>query len=269
MPERYILDKALKTGTLYRTEDDKYLVVEAVGTNSTTKGKLTVDGAIVLETIDDLARLQPRDIERFPPMDLKALRVIIPPEKPFMFEGSSGSFLRMVGALMILAPGETVPSADLARFTEQPRKYYTYDTGTGGIGASATWAKDDEYTVIDTTCAAGERWTFDRFAYVRRTGVIADDTVGAIALRFYLDDRPLELIDPARAPLGIDTLRGHYYADTTSYYIPFNLERMPIVLEEGRNRQVKARNISGADITTAAAEEAKVEIHLVKQRELV
>jgi hypothetical protein len=269
MPEKYLLDKVLKTGVLYRAEDDKYFVVDAAGTNSTSKGVLTVDGSTVLELVDKIAKLQPKDTDRFGPLTLGKNSIVIPPKKPFTFTGSAGSVLRVSGSLMVLAPGEGIPTPHLARFTEQAKKYYTYETGINGIGASASWAADAEFTVIDITCPPGERWTFDRYMQVRRTGVIADDTAGVIALKFYLNDKPLDIIDPALCPRGIDTLTGHYYADTTSYYIPVDLSEMPIVLEPGRNLKIKAVNISGAAINTGVGEEAKVEVTIVKQRELI
>jgi hypothetical protein len=269
MPERYILDKVLKTGTLYRAEDDKYLVVEAAGTNSTSKGTLTVDGSVVLELLDGVAKLQPRDVDRFGPMSLGKNSVVVPPKKLFSFTGSSGSALRVVGSLMVLGPGEGILTPHLARFSEQPKRYYTYETGINGIGASSEWAADAEYTVIDVTCSPGERWTFDRYLRVERTGVIADDTAGSVALKFYLNDRPLDILDPSLCPRGVDTLVGHYYDGTNSYYIPVDLSSMPFVLEAGRNLKVKAVNISGSKISTSTGEEAKVRVTLVKQRELL
>jgi hypothetical protein len=269
VPEKYLLDKVLKAGVLYRAEDDKYFVVESAGTNSTSQGKLTVDGSVVLELVDKIAGLQDRDVNRFGPLDLGKNYVVIPPKKPFSFSGASGSVLRIRGSLMVLGPGEGIPTPHLARFSEQPRRYYTYETGINGIGASSSWPADAEYTIIDVTCPPGERWIFDRFMKVRRTGILEDDTAGVIALKFYINDRPLDVIDPALCPHGIDTLTGHYYADTTSYLVPVDLSGMPIVLEPGRNLKIKARNISGAAITTGAGEEAKVEVTIVKQRELI
>jgi len=269
MPERYILDKVLKAGVLYRAEDDKYFVIEAAGTNSVGKGSLVVDGSVVLELNGRVARLEQTHTNRFPPLALGKNSVVIPPKKPFSFSGDSGSYLRVRGSLMVLGPGEGVLTPHLARFSEQPKKYYTYEEGINGIGASATWAADAEYTVIDVTCPPGERWTFDRYLRVERTGIIADDIVGVVALKFYLNDRPLDIIDPSLSPRGVDTLAGHYYEGTTSYFTPVDLIDMPIVLEPGRNLKIKAVNISGAAITTEAGEEAKVKVSIVKQRELL
>jgi len=266
MPQVYILDKVLKTGVLYRSEPDKALVVKAAGTDSTAKTTLTVEGAPVLEIRDYLALLEQRDVQRFPPLDLKQNYVVVPPDKVFSFTGSSGSRLRLMGDLLSLAPGEVLPSAQAARYAEQTKKYYTYSEGINGIGASASWADGAEFDVVSFTAPAGERHLFNRYAYVERTGVIADDPAATVALRFYVDDRPLDVHDPAKAPLGIDTLRGHWYTAGTSYFKPFPVDQMPITLEPGHSLRIAARNISGAAITTAAAEEARVRVAILHEK---
>jgi len=267
--EKWILDKALLTGTLYRTEPDKYFVIRQVGTDSTSKGVLKVDGAPVLEIIHLLAKPQPRDVHRLGLFELRNCFIVVPRGKTLTFEGSAASQLRVVGELYSLLAGEAELPEHNARWAEQPKRYYTYLDGVGGIGESATWAAGAEYTVIDYTIPAGERWVFNRYAYVERTGVIADDTLGIIALRFYVNDRPLDVHDPGLAKLGIDTCRGHYYADTTSYFTPFSVEEVPLELPAGSRLTIKAVNISGAAITTAAGEEAKVKVYIWAERRYV
>jgi len=266
MPQTYILDKVLKTGTLYRSEPDKAYIIKSAGTDSTTKATLTVEGAPVLETINVLAMLEQRDVRRFPPLDLKQNYVVVPPDKVFSFTGASGSLMRIMGELLSLAPGEALPNVQATRYAEQTKKYYTYSEGINGIGESASWADGAEYDIVTFTAPAGERHKFDRFAYVERTGVITDDTAAVVALRFYVNDRPLDVHDPAKAPLGIDTLRGHWYTAATSYFKPFSVAEMPVTLEPGHSLRIAARNISGAAITTAAAEEAKVKVAILHEK---
>jgi len=266
MPQVYILDKVLKVGVLYRSEPDKAYVVKAVGTDSTSKATLTVEGAPVLETLNLLNLLEARDVERFPPLNLQANYVVVPPDKVFSFTGSSGSKMRIMGDLLSLAPGEVLPSAQAARYAEQTKKYYTYSEGVNGIGESASWADGAEYDIVTFTAPAGERHLFNRYAYVERTGVIADDPAAVVALRFYVNDRPLDVHDPAKAPLGIDTLRGHWYTAATSYFKPFSVAEMPITLEPGHSLRIAARNISGAAITTAAGQEAKVKVAVIHEK---
>ena len=116
MPERYILDKALKHDTLYRSEPDIYYVVERVGTDSTSKAKLEVDGSTVLEILNTIARPHPTDANRFPPLELQKNYIVIPPDKTFRFTGSSGSIMRILGSLFSLAPGEVMVPAHASRF---------------------------------------------------------------------------------------------------------------------------------------------------------
>jgi hypothetical protein len=269
MADKYVLDKAITPGTLYRSEPDAFFVVKAIGTNSTTKATLKVEGAVVAEIIDKIALPEGRDEEKFPPIDLGELYVVIPPDKVFEMTGESGKFMRLVGELWKLAPGEGMPAPFAGRFTEQPKRYITYQGGVNGIGASDEWAEGAEYTVIDFTSPAGERHVFNRYLYVRRTGVIEDAAIGAIAIRFYKDDKPLDIHDPNKEPIGIDTVNGHWYADTTSYLKPVDISGMPITLDPGRKLTIMARNISGAAIATSTGEEAKVEVYIVDEKVFV
>ena len=267
MAEKYILDKALKTGVLYRIEPDMYYVIERAGTNSATKGTLEIDGSTVLEILNNLAQPHSTDTYRFPPLDLEKNYLVIPPDKTFKFTGALGSIMRIMGQMYSLAPGEAVPPAHLARFTEQPRKYYTYTSGTWAPASDGTFTADDEKGVIDVTCSAGERWRFDRYLFVKRSSAMVDKKFGNVGIRIFIDDKPLDNIDTAKGPMAIDTNCAHYFDGTNPFYMPLALERTPIVLEAGRNLKIKVRNISGAGIEYTAAEQISIDI--VKQRELL
>ena len=267
MPERYILDKALKHDTLYRSEPDIYYAVERVGTDSTSKAKLEVDGSTVLEITNTIARPHPTDANRFPPLDLQKNYIVIPPDKTFKYTGESGKIMRLLGWLFVLAPGEAMVPAHASRFTEQPRKYYTYKSGTWTPTSGGTLEVKEEQTVVDETCAAGERWRFDRYLYVERKNALKDKTFRNIGLRMYVDDKPLDNIDPDKAPIGLDSNAGDYCVDATHYYMPVALEQAPIALEPGRNVKIKIRNISDAGIAYTAT--IQVGLILVTQRELV
>ena len=267
MAEKYILDKALKHDTLYRSEPDIYYVVERVGTDSTSRAKLEVDGSTVLEIINTIARPHPTDVNRFPPIELQKNYLVIPPDKTFKYTGELGKTMRLLGWLFALAPGEAMVPAYASRFTEQPRKYYTYTSGTWTPASGGTLEVKEEKTVIDTTCDAGERWRFDRYLYVKRKNELEHKTFRNIGLRMFVDDRPLDNIDPDKAPIGLDSNAGDYCVDTTHYYMPVALEQTPIALEPGRNLKIKICNISDAAITYSATVQA--EIIAVKQRELL
>ena len=267
MPEKYILDKALKTGTLYRTEPDMYYLIDRIGTDSTSEGTLEIDGSTVLKLINNLAQPQPTDAKRFPPIELKQNYLVVPSNKTFKFTGSSGSIMRIMGSLFSLAPGEAIAPAHASRFTEQPRKYYIYKTGTWTPTVEGTMADKEEQMVINVTCDAGERWRFDRYLYVERKAQIKDKTFGNIGLRLFVDDKPLDNIDPDKGPMALDSNAGDYCVDTTHYYMPIALELTPIALESGRNFKIKARNISGAGIAYSAT--TQILIDAVMQRELV
>ena len=267
MAEKYILDKALKTGMLYRIEPDMYYVIERVGTDTATRGTLEIDGSTVLEILNNLAQPQQTDAKRFPPFELEKNYLVIPPDKTFKFTGASGSIMRILGQMYSLAPGEAVPASHLARFTEQPRKYYIYKTGTWTPAATVTMAVDEEQKVMDETCAAGERWTFNRYLYVERKASLKDKKFGNIGLRFFVDDKPLDNIDTAKGPMALDTNCAHYFDGTNHFFMPLALERTPIALEAGRNLKIKVRNVSTAGIECTPT--AQISIDVVMQRELL
>lgn len=266
MPKTYVLDKFFKVGTLYRSEPDKYYVVESVGTTDTAKITLKVAGAPCLSLIRRLARDVLYELAPERPVDLEDLFIVIPRDKPFELEGTSGKGLRAIGRILELAPGEVEATRDLARFSEQAKRFLTYQHSIGGIGASATWAAGAAYNVLNYTCPAGEKHKFNRFMVLTRTGVIASKESGNVSVRFKINDAPLDVIDSAKAPLGIDTCRGHPYV-VGSIIRAFSMEEMPISLNPGVNLKIDAVNISGADITTGAGEEAKVEVWLWDETE--
>jgi len=269
LAKTYLLDKCFTVGTIYRSEPDKYYVIEKVGTSSTTKAQLKVAGGVCLEILRRLAKPQVTAYGDWPPIDLGSLFCVIPRDKPFEVTGAAGQLIRAIGRILELAPGEVEATKDLARFGEQVKKFLTYQTGSGGIGASSSWAAGAEYTVLDFTCPAGEKHIFNRFMEVDATDQLIPKGIRTIGLRFKINDAPLDIIDPALAPLGIEWARGYYYWGGMPYYWPFSNAEMPIELMPGKNLKITAVNNSGAAITTGAGQEAKVVIHILDEKELL
>ena len=269
MPKTYLLDKCFKVGTLYRSEPDKYYVVEKAGTDSTTKATLKIAGAVTLELLDLLAKPQVIGYGQWPPLDLGSLFCVIPRDKPFEVEGESGKLLRAIGRILELAPGEVEVTKDMARFGEQAKKFLTYQTGSGGIGASDLWNVGAEYTVLDFTCPAGEKHVFNRFMHVDATDKLYGKGIGTIGLRWKINDAPLDVIDPSLAPLGIEWARGYYFWGGMPYYWPFSVAEMPVELMPGKNLKITAVNISDAAIGTGAGQEAKVVVTILDEKELL
>ena len=269
MPKTYLLDKCFKVGTLYRSEPDKYFVIDKVGTDSGTKATLKIAGAVALELLDILAKPQVIGYGQWPPIDLGSLFCVIPRDKPFEVTGEAGKLLRAIGRILELAPGEVEATRDLARFGEQVKKFLTYQTGTGGIGENDNWAPGAEYTVMDFTCPSGEKHIFNRFMHVEAIDMLYDKGPGSIGLRWKINDAPLDVIDPSLAPLGIDMARGYYWWGGMPYLWPFSVAEMPVELMPGKNLKITAVNISGAPIGTGAGRQAKVAVTILDEKELL
>jgi len=267
MVTTYILDKVLDEDTEYEAESDKLFVIRKVGTNSTTKATLTVAGGPGLETIQEIARMQPSHLERYGLMDLGDLYIVVPPDKKFSFSGESGSKMRIMGEIVELGPGEPIPAGLSARFDEQTKKFWSYLRASFGRGTDQTWPADEENAVIDEDVPAGERWLLDHVFYADIANLAAAHAAGDWSLRFYVNDKPLDLISKDMADPGIDLWGLDYRYDTVDYHDLKSLCAMPILLEPGRNLKVKARNVSGADKTPATGTSITVTVTVAKKVE--
>jgi len=250
----YLLDKVLDVGVTYRAESDKAYLIKAVGTNSTSQATLSVAGAVCLETIQNIARCNPTSRIPYDLFDLGDFPIVIPPSKEFMFTGSSGSKLRIVGEIIELTPPEALPGPLMSRYAEQGKRYWSYLTGTYSRGTDTAWAADFEAIVIDKTAEAGIRYTMSSLFYAEIKNLSAVHAPGDWTIRLYLQGAPLDILDKAMGDLGIDLWKA-YWNDGANYYAkPFSLADKPITLEPGRNFRASAINSSGASKSPASGQ---------------
>jgi len=233
--EKYFLDKIIDEGTTYRAESDKALIIEAVGTDSTSKAVLKVAGSPVLEIIDNAAPLHRINTNLNGPLKLGPQYIVVPPDKPFSFSGATDSLMRLIGNILVFEPDEVLPTEDRTRYGEQPRIYLSYiaDSETRAAGTTITAGTED---TIGTpfTCPAGEKWTFAHLTMLNArydTTVIAAKQFG---FRIYVDDKPFDIVETAMGRLGIANRSAPYPPSEAINFVPFSLEAKPIVLTEGR-----------------------------------
>jgi len=267
--EKYFLDKTISVDKSYRTETDKAYVVFKVGTNSTSKATLTVAGSPVLETIDITGNLRPINTNLTGPLPLGAQFVVIPPAKPFSFSGSSGSYMRLVGEIIELAPGEVLPTDLLSRFTEQPRVFRSYLTGTYSSAAAASIAENAEFDVIPTASVpVGEKWTFDSL-YMGEVWTTADTIARELLTsRIYVNGKPLDIIEKDMGPLGIYGSAAPHPPRETVNEKAFTFEDKPLILEPGNDYRVTCIN-TGAAATLGAGETLEARVKWVFVKELL
>lgn len=267
--KEYKLDKVIDVGTLYRAETDKAYIVKMLGTTSTTKATLSIAGVPCAEIIDVCAPLSVTSSNLLGPIDLNTLYVVIPPGKTFSFSGSSGSVMRLVGNIIELEPGEVLPSAQLARWTEQGKHYISYyaDSETRAAGTVIPTGSED---TIGTpfTCPVGEEWDFNRFAMLNSRY----DTTVLIAKQFgnriYLDDKPIDIIETMMGRLGIANRSAPYPPSDAINEIPFTLTEKPIKVIAGRTLRISFIN-TDADWTVPAGTTATFEFLLVSEKRII
>jgi len=116
MPATYYLKKILKTGTTYIMEKDRYYVIKKIGTDATSKVTAKVDGIPVADIVNIIAPIAKTSSNTLGPKDLGDYFIVVPPERQLYFDGPSGANVYIEGDLVILAPGETLPTEHLARY---------------------------------------------------------------------------------------------------------------------------------------------------------
>jgi hypothetical protein len=263
--ERFKLDKVLDTGTLYRAERDKAYVIKAAGTNVTDKVTLSVSGIPSLEIRNELASIDITSANVSGLLDLKDNFVVVPPDKVFRFDSPVAGKVRIKGEIIELSPGETLPTDLMSRFTAQGRKFYTFNYATLSIGTS--FSSGDERTVLNITTPVKEQLTFNhRIGFDIDNLPAANNIPGQIGIRFFLDDKPLDIVETAMGDLGIDIWGNRLPPTLTNNFEVGSLADRPIVLTEGRNLKVKFVNV-GASITSSSAMVLKA--MMVTERQLI
>jgi len=249
----FILDKRLATNTDYYTESDTAYIIQKVGTDDTSKVTAKVDGVPCAEFIDAMANLLVNASNRNDLFDLRDLYIVVPPDKTFRFDGTSGKYVRIKGYILKLGPGENLPPRHLARFQEQGRVFYSYQAGA--LSSTTTVAAGATTDIISFECPAGEKWVFDSL-------LMAEATVGGskdydVTIRLVKQDQPLDNLINSKTLLGLTQYATPYPPDDTDGAVGMTLKDRPIELNPGEVLKVQAVNTSSSskdlDPTTTKA----------------
>jgi len=252
--KKFPLDIILEEGKDYETGVREALVIKEVGTNSTntaTPIKLKIDNKTLGALLQDLSPLSKTNDRFVPLLDLGNLFYVVPPETSIAVEGPSGLEIRCKGELIKLAIGEVLPANLLTRFAEQEKHYLTFDYAYVDWSAGYTFAKDTEVDVLEVTPKTIERYIFAHRLMSKLTGwTRAPHEVG---LRVYLDDAPLDFLLEKTAIGGFDLYNTPYPPTETTEHRLFTLAPLSVEVPGDHTIKFSVRNISGADITIAAA----------------
>lgn len=255
MVEFYKLDKIVEQGTTYKMPNDRFYVIKYLGTDATSACKLVIDGVETGELIQTVAPLHRTSSNLLGPLDLGDLYYVIPPNKTFYVDGPSGAKMRLVGVIGRLAPGEGMPSEFVSRFTEQGKRYLTYVTGSATLAAAgADWAKDAETEVYSLTPKTIETYVFDNVVMASLANPASTPAEGDVAIRFFLDGTPLDILTTDPGPKGVDLYSMPAPPADSTEEIPFTLRDLPIEVRGDHTFSIKAVNTSGGAITAGTSD---------------
>jgi len=250
MVTNYILRKTLKANVTYEMEKDRYYVIKRVGTDSTGKVTAKVDGIPVLDFFNLIAPPVKTSDNLLGPLDLNEYFIVVPPERKLLFEATGSANVFIEGDLVVLSPGETIPTEHLTRYNAYPTRKISYVDLSVTVGAS--WPKDQEVKVADITPPTIEDHIFDMFAGAAVNNLAVSRALGQVSLKLYYDGKPLDLLINVAGPHGIDSYKMPLPPATTTDEEPFTFRDKPITVVGGHTLTITAINVSGGDLSAVA-----------------
>ena len=264
MPATYYLKKILKTGTTYVMEKDRYYVIRKIGTDAGSKVTVKVDGIPVADIVNIIAPIARTSSNVLGPKDLGEYFIVVPPERQLLFEGPSGANVYIEGDLVILAPGETLPTEHLTRYNAYANRKLTYVDVNVTIGSS--WAAGVEQKIADIAPPTIEDWIFDDFAGVSVSGLASPQTYGQINIKMYYDGKPFDLLLTIAGPHGIESLKMPLPPTDSAEKEPFTFKDKPVTVVGGHTFTISAINVSGSALSAASGANIAIRFVAVYKR---
>jgi hypothetical protein len=264
MPTTYFLKKILKTGTTYVMEKDRYFVIRRIGTDASSKVTAKVDGIPVVDIFNTIAPIVKTSSNTLGPLDLQDYFIVVPPERQLHFDSSASANVYIEGDLVVLSPGEVVPTDHMARYNTYNNRKITYIDASVTVGTS--WSAGIEQSIIDIAPPTIEDWLFDGFAGVSVSGLSATQTYGQISIKFYYDGKPLDLLLQTAGPHGIESLKMPLPPTDSAEKEAFTFRDKPVIVVGGHTLTVKAVNISGSTLSAATGSNIAVRFVAIYKR---
>lgn len=263
MAKSVILDKYLAQGTTYKTHEREAWIIQYIGTDSSTAGKLVIDNKPVGEIVTTVAPLRQVGTNLLGPLSLGDFYYVVPPETEIYWDGASGSVCRVLGTKFILDPGATLGEPYMTRFKRQNYEYVTYVEGSYSHGTDTAWTADDENEIYSLTPSTIEKYVFDGPVMVDIANLSATLDENQFYLRFYLDNLPLENIYGDNIYGGVDVMSMPRPPSTTDGMVPFTLKETPIELLGDHTLSIRAINVSGGSISPTSGNSITVTVTAV------
>jgi hypothetical protein len=264
MPTFYYLKKILKSNTTYEMEKDRYYVIRKIGTDVSAKVTAKVDGIPAVDIFNTIAPIARTSSNTLGPLDLEEYFIVVPPERKLLFESAGSGNVYVEGDIVVLSPGEAIPSEHIARYNTYANRKITYIDASYTVGAS--WPAGQEVKVADITPPTIEDWIFDGFAGVSVSGLSAAQTYGQINLKLYYDGKPLDLLVATAGPHGIETLKMPLPPTDSANKDPFTFKEKPVTVVGGHTLTVTAINVSGSALSAATGQNITVRFVAVYKR---
>jgi len=245
MVKYFPLYKFFKVGTEYKTPDNKFYVIEAIGTNSTTKAHLKLRRGNLGDIIDEIAPLFKRTTNLLGPLKLNNLYYVIPPKETFTVEGETGKGILAIGTIGELAFGEPIPSDYQNRFEKQFTRYLTFWEASVSLATDETWAKNRELTIGEKTAGAYESYRLNYPVMVSITGNSVSP--GDFGIRLMIDTELWDVFEAEVQPHGIDVLKMPKPPAEGTEMVPFIIKKPEIIVQREHTWKWLAKNVSGAD----------------------
>ena len=258
MPRVHFLKKVLKTNVTYEMEKDRYYVIRRLGTDSSARVTAKVDGVPVADFFNLVAPIMKSADNLLGPLDLKDYFVVVPPERKLVFESTASANVYVEGDLVVLSPGEAVPTEHLTRYNAYANRKVSYIDVTATVGAS--WPAGQEVKVVDVTPPTIEDHVFDGFAGCSVSNLSAAQALGQVNLKLYYDGVPLDLLVATAGPHGIETLKMPLPPRAAANEEPFTFEERPIAVVGGHTLTFTAINVSGGALSAAAGQSIAVRL---------
>ena len=254
----------LKTNVTYEMEKDRYYVIKKIGTDVSAKVTVKVDGIPVLDIFNTIAPIARTSSNTLGPLDLGELFIVVPPERKLLFESSGSGNVYIEGDLVVLSPGEAIPSEHLTRYNAYATRKITYADVSATVGAS--WAAGQEVKIADLTPPTIEDWIFDYFAGVAVSGLSAALAYGQVNIKLYYDGKPLDLLVATAGPHGIEALKMPLPPAAGTEMEPFSFKDKPIMVVGGHTLTITAINVSGATLSAATGQNIAVRFVAIYKR---
>lgn len=251
----YKLDKVADINTTYVAERYRAFIIERLGTDHTADVEVKVDDKKCGVLWSKIAPKHKVTTAMDGPLSLGPKFLVIPPDKPFVFVGTVANKVRLIGKILALALGESLPTEYLSRFAAQHNDYLLADRLATAQTPPDPWAVDEEKQLYTKTPSSRERLIFNGRFYVETTNTPApDEAEGQSGFRFYLDGIAQDILATTMGRRGIDRFAMQLPSQTVDDELePFTFKDNPIEVLPDIPLALNCSNVSGAiiDWTTA------------------